>query len=192
MTIAQAFNEITIAQGGTPNAGGTIAGAIDALNDTLAGSDQKPAQTIEGAIRLLGAHIGGGVAPSGTIEITENGEGIDVAEYAYADVNVSGGGGDLTTATATITVASQGNIVNENLVVCRDDEDVQGIFSIAGMLAQGTQSLTLALYKGKQYYLPNNAISNLSGNIEGDEGGYVITGDCSFTLTSSGGGFPGL
>lgn len=92
MTIAQAFNEITLAQGGTPNAGGTIAGAIDALNDTLAGSDQQPAQTIEGAIRLLGAHIGGGVAPSGTIEITENGEGIDVAQYAYADVNVSGGG----------------------------------------------------------------------------------------------------
>lgn len=60
MTIAQAFNEITIAQGGTPSTGGTITGAIDALNDTLAGSDQKPAQTIEGAIRLLGAHIGGG------------------------------------------------------------------------------------------------------------------------------------
>lgn len=98
MTIAQAFNEITIAQGGTPSKGGTITGAIDALNDTLAGSDQKPAQTIEGAIRLLGAHIGGGVAPSGTISITENGEGIDVAQYAYADVNVSGGGvslGDL-------------------------------------------------------------------------------------------------
>lgn len=60
MTIAQAFNEITIAQGGTPSTGGTITGAIDALNDTLAGSDQQPAQTIEGAIRLLGAHIGGG------------------------------------------------------------------------------------------------------------------------------------
>ena len=33
------------------------------------------------------------LAPSGTIEITENSEGIDVAQYAYADVNVSGGGG---------------------------------------------------------------------------------------------------
>jgi hypothetical protein len=97
MTIAQAFNDITVAQGGTPSKGGTITGAIDALNDTLAGSDQKPAQTIEGAIRLLGAHIGGGVAPSGTIEITENGEGIDVAQYAYADVSVSGGGGAQTT-----------------------------------------------------------------------------------------------
>ena len=34
----------------------------------------------------------GGSTPTGTIEITENGEGIDVSSYAYADVNVSGGG----------------------------------------------------------------------------------------------------
>ena len=92
MTIAQAFNDIATAQGGTPSSSGTIAGAIDALNDALAGSDQECAQTIEGAVRLLGSHIGGGSTPTGTIEITENGENIDVAQYAYADVNVSGGG----------------------------------------------------------------------------------------------------
>ena len=33
---------------------------------------------------------GGGIVPAGTIEITENGEGIDVSEYAYADVAVPG------------------------------------------------------------------------------------------------------
>ena len=33
----------------------------------------------------------GGSTPTGTIIITENGEGIDVSSYAYADVNVSGG-----------------------------------------------------------------------------------------------------
>ena len=35
----------------------------------------------------------GGSTPTGTITITENGEGIDVAQYRYADVSVSGGGG---------------------------------------------------------------------------------------------------
>lgn len=60
MTIAQAFNEIAVAQGGTPSTSGTIAGAIDALNDALAGSDQKAAQTIEDAVRLMGQNIGGG------------------------------------------------------------------------------------------------------------------------------------
>lgn len=36
---------------------------------------------------------GGGITPSGNIEITENGENINVAQYATATVNVSGGGG---------------------------------------------------------------------------------------------------
>ena len=53
MTIAQAFNEIAVAQGGTASKSGTIAGAIDALNDALAGSDQASAQTIEDAVRLV-------------------------------------------------------------------------------------------------------------------------------------------
>lgn len=64
MTIAQAFNEIAVAQGGTANPSGTIAGAIDALNDALAGSDQQQAKTIEQAVRLLGEHIGGGGSDS--------------------------------------------------------------------------------------------------------------------------------
>lgn len=72
MTIADAFNEITIAQGGTPNYSGTIAAAIDSLNDTLAGSDQPAETTIEGAVRLLGQHIGGGGGYGYDIVITAN------------------------------------------------------------------------------------------------------------------------
>ena len=41
----------------------------------------------------------GEVVPSGTITITENGEGIDVSSYAYADVNVSGGDYPIITVT---------------------------------------------------------------------------------------------
>ena len=60
MTIQSAFNEITETLGGTPSADGTITGAIDALNDTLAGSDQKRGSSIEDGVRLLGEHIGSG------------------------------------------------------------------------------------------------------------------------------------
>lgn len=62
MTIASAFNDIVTAQGGTPSKDGTITGALDALNDTLSGSDQQRAQTIEEAVRMLGNYIGGGSA----------------------------------------------------------------------------------------------------------------------------------
>ena len=98
MTIAQAFNEITIAQGGTASTSGTIAGAIDALNDALAGSDQQAAQSIESAVRLLGQHIGGG-GSSVTVEAltaTENKTYTAPEGKAYSPVtvNVSGGGAE--------------------------------------------------------------------------------------------------
>lgn len=95
MTIASAFNDIAVAQGGTPSTSGTIAGAIDALNDALAGSDQQSAQTIEDAVRLLGQNIGGG--SSVTVEAltaTENKTYTAPEGKAYSPVtvNVSGGG----------------------------------------------------------------------------------------------------
>lgn len=60
MTIAKAFNDIAVAQGGTASKSGTITGALDALTDALAGSDQPAPQTIEQGVRMLGEHIGGG------------------------------------------------------------------------------------------------------------------------------------
>ena len=96
MTIASAFNEIAVAQGGTADKSGTITGAVDALNDALAGSDQEQGRTIEDAVRLLGAHIGGG-GSSVTVEsltATENKTYTAPEGKAYSPVvvNVSGGG----------------------------------------------------------------------------------------------------
>ena len=56
MSIVSKFNDIAARLGGT-RGGNSITGAIDALNDVLAGSDQDRATTIEGAIRLLGEHV---------------------------------------------------------------------------------------------------------------------------------------
>lgn len=69
MTIASAFNDIAVAQGGTAAKSGAITAAIDALNDALAGSDQPQAKTIEQAVRLLGEHIGGGGASIGPLRM---------------------------------------------------------------------------------------------------------------------------
>lgn len=75
MTIASAFNEIAVAQGGTASSSGTIAGAIDALTDALAGSDVQSPDTIEGAVRLLGEHIGGGGSFGNPSEVMVTGAG---------------------------------------------------------------------------------------------------------------------
>ena len=103
MTIASAFNDIAVAQGGTASKSGTIAGAIDALNDALAGSDQQAAQTIEAAVRLLGEHIGGG-GSSVTVEAltaTENKTYTAPEGKAYSPVTV-----DVVEAKYTLSVSS--------------------------------------------------------------------------------------
>lgn len=52
----------------------------------LQGGEIEPLNVKE---RVLQGVVGGGEEPTGTITITQNGTGIDVAQYATADVNVS-------------------------------------------------------------------------------------------------------
>lgn len=70
MTIASAFNEIAVANGGQADTSGTIAGAIDACADALAGSDVAQGATIEDGVRVLGEYIGGGGGGGGSYSIT--------------------------------------------------------------------------------------------------------------------------
>jgi len=49
---------------------------------------------------------GGGITPTGDINITENGE-FDVTEFAKAIVNVAGGGGDLKITSGTFTLSEE-------------------------------------------------------------------------------------
>jgi hypothetical protein len=95
MSIHDAFNDIAVEQGGIASTDGTIIGAIDALTDALAGEDAERAKSIEGAIRLLGEHIGS-AASSGT--------------YTFSIWNVDSTGtmatdGDYATARASLTNA---------------------------------------------------------------------------------------
>lgn len=75
---------------------GSVNRALDVLADVLAEQDVQVPQTDAGAILALAQYASGMVKPEGTIAITENGEGIDVAQYATADVSVSGGGAQTT------------------------------------------------------------------------------------------------
>lgn len=71
---------------------GSVNRALDVLADVLAETDVQVPQTNAGAILALAQYASGMVKPEGTIAITENGENIDVSQYAKANVNVSGGG----------------------------------------------------------------------------------------------------
>lgn len=73
---------------------GSVNRALDVLADVLAETDVQVPQTNAGAILALAQYADGMIKPEGVIAITENGEGIDVAQYATADVSVSGGGVD--------------------------------------------------------------------------------------------------
>ena len=123
----------------------------------------------------------GGTTPTGTITITENGEGIDVADYAYADVNVSGGGGgDLSTAQVTIIgTVSGGNLCSAIAVI--PDYNIEGTMPFLSNLPS---PISVVLYKGKAYYQPDS-VQSVSGNIEYDSDlqMYVITGDCTITFS---------
>lgn len=99
MTIASAFNDIAVAQGGTAAKSGAITAAIDALNDALAGSDQPQAKTIEQAVRLLGEHIGGG-GGGGTVKCYIINDDDWETPLSTADVSVEDGDG------ASISVSS--------------------------------------------------------------------------------------
>lgn len=105
-----------------------------------------------------------GSAPSGNIEITENGENINVAPYATATVNVSGGGGSMLKTTLTI-VNSTGGVVrqlpiemrldyvllNNNVIgvpINSDGAIVMDASNMPEIELQNNQTMTLILYYG--------------------------------------------
>lgn len=160
MTIASAFNDIAVAQGGTADNSGTITGAIDALNDALAGNDQERADTIESAVKMLGDHIGGG-GPSITVEsltVTENDTYTAPEGKAYSPVvvNVTVGGNPV-----SIQVFKNNAILTTSYIYLHLGETLLAgagygnIYSAAGLHAivvdenlEGTESASIRIDAG--------------------------------------------
>lgn len=127
MTIASAFNEIAVANGGTADNSGTIAGAVDALTDALAGSDVAQGATIEDGVRVLGEYIGGG-------------GGVSLGNAVY----------DTFYSSATIPVVG-GNVPEDsyNVGVAATNADGEPVISVEGTIMEIRAGLYITA-------LPNN------------------------------------
>lgn len=159
MTIAQAFNDIAVAQGGTASTSGTIAGAIDALNDALAGSDQQSAQTIEDAVRLLGQNIGGGGGGGGTHAVACKLLDIDTKTFTDMESLVTqtevGSRGRYVPTGAYINSATTGDILYANV-----DESGVGTLFMYGTADSENVVISIGEFKGDEgcFVMPDSDV----------------------------------
>lgn len=129
----------------------------------------------------------GGTAPSGTIEISANGE-YDVSEYATADVQVEGGSSDFSTATVTVTVSSPAEEVN---LIGAFYEEANPPFvpdarttAFSSFYAEEPRVVKVALYKGEAQVIFSGATSAVAtGDIAIYEDNIIITGDGTITFS---------
>ena len=139
-------------------------------------------------------------SPTGKITITENGTGINVAQYATADVNVEGGGGSSDFSTAEVTLVNSANNTRVVLIpVCYEpsppfnpDASISGVVNIT---ANETLILNVPLYKGHCSLVTGMSEDRLqgvtvatsctvtSGSATSSMGGVDITGDCTITIS---------
>ena len=109
-------------------------------------------------------------SPTGKITITENGTGINVAQYATADVNVEGGGGSSDFSTATMTLDTGDRFKVAGAFITPD-----GTTTFSGTnFADGDYQLIL--YKGTGEVFMENWDSEL----------FAITGNITMPLPATG------
>ena len=170
-----------------------IADAIRSKNGTQ--DTYTPAEMAE----AIEAISGGGITPTGTKSITANGTGIDVAQYAYADVNVSSGN------TVKYTrYELTGDTTIKQFIQSIDYEIQSAMGTVimirsSGTVAPSSGSYTLNnfiylfLYGsrkyGRHYYKSANetpdSFPNLTSTNEDDNNVYISNGKLASTSTST-------
>lgn len=138
---------------------------------------------------------GGGITPTGTIQITEN-DTYDVTNYASAEVNVPS---DFTTATVTFINSSEtpGSYFSisglaivdaeNNMIYINDSDNL--------IMVETEYAATIPLYKDKykvSMYIFNDVGAtppSVTGNVtmDNDEFSLIITGNGTFTCEGTGG-----
>ena len=126
--------------------------------------------------------------PTGKITITENGEDIDVSEYALADVAVEGGDSDLSTADVTfnrLTPNPDGGGGWSD--ICSIDDIYDSLIWASDFDSLNSNPVTVVLYKGHALGSAMGMNLAVSGNAtwNSDTGELDITGDCTITYTPS-------
>ena len=139
-------------------------------------------------------------APTGTIEISANGE-YDVSEYATADVQVEGGGGssysdDVFTTQAKVTINASGigsglytTISNDHSLMFYETDQGGAYQQVAELEitdGDGQEFYLFDIYESGYIQLNENYSSTLSGAVTRDEEDntyLIITGDCTLTFT---------
>lgn len=137
------------------------------VNIDLTSNEEAEGCTITGTVTdLLNDKVYGiGSGVSGNIEITENGENINVAPYATATVNVSGGGGDNLTLQ---NIVYDGNITTSEVTPGMYGAQISDITTF-------TDHITVTF--------ENVVYSNIAGSIGNTLGTAAMEyGDSTFTL----------
>lgn len=134
------------------------------------------------------------LGPSGTIEITENGE-YDVSHYATADVSVSGGSSDFSVAEVTLNITLPEGYEAEIELVTTRFEYPSDEFPYQGYIPKVEGKADIILYDGTGYISEVIAYSiadnypldletmTLSGDIvyDSDNQRFVVTGNCTIS-----------
>ena len=128
----------------------------------------------------------GGLFEVKELEVTENGTYETKGEmYNKVTVNVEGGGGGSSDFSTAEVTAGIGVAMDAPVVI--NEEDFQGIAMIGSPMEEETM-WQVPLYKGKCtvsiYALEEGQTISVSGDItEINEGVYLITGDCTLTIS---------